>query len=107
MKSISSAVEDFIELRQAYGFKYEHGIPVLRQFAEFCEKQRYRRITTARVMDWAQTYPDNGAKSTPALRIRLVRDFATYCRTFDQKTEIPPRELVNYSPRRGRPYIYS
>lgn len=106
MRTISSGIEDFIALRQSYGYKYKHAVPVLRQFGKFCAAKRCQRLTTATAMEWARGY-EADSRSAASQRMRLLRDFATYWKMFDPKTEVPPRELVQKTPRRGHPYIYS
>ena len=52
-----------------------------------------------------QTYPES-SKDSIARKMGVIRGFASYWKTFDPKTEIPPAEISKGTYRRSKPYIY-
>lgn len=106
MKTITEGVKDYIQLKQAYGLKFEAGASALHGFAKFCSKSKYKRITVEIMLEWVQTYPESSHENI-ARKLMTLRGFASYFKSFDNKTEIPPKELTRYQSNRGNPHIYS
>lgn len=106
MKTISQGIKEYIELKQAYGLKFQSGASTLQQFSKFCAQNNYKKISVKIVLDWIQTYPESTQENI-ARKMMTLRGFASYWKSFDDKTEIPPKELTHYQSNRGNPHIYS
>ena len=106
MKSIKHGIEEYIQLKRAYGLKFQAGATTLLNFASFCSKNKYKNVTVAIILEWIQTYP-NASRENVARKIMTLRGFTSYWKAFDCKTELPPKELSHYQSNRGNPHIYS
>src|SRR6266403_3202177 len=106
MKTLHQALDDYLTLRQAMGFKLSEARTLLPQFVDFLDHQGATFITTEWAMEWA-TQPRHIQPAGWASRLRSVRGFARYHIAIDPRTEIPPTELLPYRPQRRSPYLYS
>ena len=106
MKTLRQALEDYLALRHAMGFKLSEARTLLPQFVEFLEQQGHTFITTEGAVGWA-TQPQHVQPAEWARRLRWVRGFARYHSAIDPRTEIPPPALLPYRPQRRAPYLYS
>jgi len=106
MKKLRKAVQDYVALRRALGFKLEKAEVGLLDFVSFLERQGSSHITTARALQWA-TQPSHVQPFMWAQRLSYVRGFARHWSATDPRTEIPPWGLLPYRPKRARPYLYS
>lgn len=106
MSALRQALDDYLALRHAMGFKLHGARTLLAQFVEFLERQGAPFITTQWAVRWA-TQPRHVQPAEWARRLRWVRGFAQYQRAMDPRTEIPPTELLPYRPQRRSPYLYS
>ena len=106
MSALRQALDDYLALRHAMGFKLHGARTLLAQFVEFLERQRAPFITTEWAVRWA-TQPRHVQPAEWARRLRWVRGFAQYQRAMDPRTEVPPPELLPYRPQRRSPYLYS
>jgi integrase len=80
---------------------------MLGQFVGFCDTRQLEHVTVAAALAWA-TAPAGADVSWWAARLTVVREFARFLAAFDDRTEIPPTDLL---PRTGddriQPYLYS
>ena len=106
MKKLRKAVQDYVALRRALGFKLEKVEVGLLDFVSFLERQGTSHITTERALQWA-TQPSHVQPAVWAQRLSFVRGFARHWSAIDPRTEIPPWGLLPYRPVRARPYLYS
>src|SRR5918996_2092648 len=106
MSALRQALDDYLALRHAMGFKLREAHTLLPQFIAFLEQQRATFITTEWAMRWA-TQPRHVQPADWARRLRLVRGFAQYHSAIDPRTEIPSPQLLPYRPQRHAPYLYS
>src|SRR6266478_9110747 len=106
MSSLRQSLHEYLELRQALGFKLQNACTLLPQFVAFLEAQGATFITTDEAVRWA-TQPQHVQPAEWARRLRWVRGFARYHHAIDSRTEIPPTELLPYRPQRHSPYLYS
>ena len=106
MKKLRKAVQDYVALRRALGFKLEKAEVGLLDFVSFLERQGSSHITTARALQWA-TQPSHVQPFMWAQRLSYVRGFARHWSATDPRTEIPPWGLLPYRPKRAQPYLYS
>lgn len=106
MSALRQALDDYLALRQAMGFKLREAHTLLPQYIAFLERHQATFITTERAVQWA-TQPCHVQPADWARRLRLVRGFAQYHKAIDPRTEIPPPQLLPYRPQRHAPYLYS
>ena len=106
MKKLRKAVQDYVALRRALGFKLEKVEVGLLDFVSFLERQGTSHITTERALQWA-TQPSHVQPFIWAQRLSFVRSFARHWSATDPRTEVPPWGLLPYRPLRARPYLYS
>lgn len=106
MKPLRQAIEDYIQLRQGLGLKFQTAARELRHFAAFLEKKDATHVTIALALEWA-TRSSTACPTTGAQRITLVRGFSRHWSATDPRTQIPPESLLPFRPQRARPYLYS
>ena len=106
MNTLRQAVQDYLSLRRALGFKLQETGKGLLDFVTFIEQQRACYITQALALAWARQ-PSNVQPAHWAQRLSFVRGFARYRSATDQRTQVPPQGLLPFQPKRARPYLYS
>lgn len=106
MKTLKSAVHDYVSLRRSLGFKLRWVTTLLVDFAAFLKRQGADHITIPLALQWAQQ--NQQAKHvTVARRLSVVRGFARYLSATDPRTQIPPHSLLSCRSHRMRPYLYT
>jgi integrase/recombinase XerD len=106
MIPLPEAVDDYLAMRRALGFKLtEHG-RVLPQFAAFLQQRGESLITTSLALEFA-TQPAEASVVWWHQRLAIVRGFARYLQAFDARHEVPPVNLLPATFRRARPYLFS
>ena len=106
MIPLTEAVDDYVAMRRALGFKLaEHG-RVLPQFAAFLQQRGESLITTALALEFA-TQPAQASVVWWHQRLAIVRGFARYLQAFDARHEVPPVNLLPATFRRAVPYVFS
>jgi len=105
MNPLRQAVEDYLAMRRALGFKLRLAAGMLREFASLAEAERASHITTALALRWA-TQPVGVQPAQWANRLGVVRRFARFLSASDPRTEVPPPGLLPYRYQRKPPYIY-
>jgi integrase/recombinase XerD len=106
MSTIRKAVQEYLTLRRALGFKLRMEGGWLEQFASFLEHRRAAYITTQLALEWA-TLPVRAQVCHLAHRLSVVRGFAEYRVASDPRTEVPPLGLLSNRYRRKPPHIYT
>jgi integrase/recombinase XerD len=106
MTKLQKALEEYLAIRRAMGFKLHLAGRLLHRFVEFAEKQKTSFITAKLALEWA-TQPKDVQPAQWANRLGMVRNFARYHSTVDPRTEIPSAELLPHRYRRKPPYIYT
>ncbi len=104
--SLRSALEDYLKLRRALGFKLANAGRLLDQFVGYLEKHGMATITLDHALAWA-TLPVEASVNWQAMRIRVVRGFAAYLHSIDPSVEVPPAGLIRSGACRATPYLYS
>jgi integrase/recombinase XerD len=106
MSDLREAMEQYLSLRRSLGFKLIKVDSILRSFVAFAEREAASYVTTDLALRWVKL---STAKepATLADRLNAVRRFAIWRRAADERTEVPPKNLLPYRYRRKRPYIYS
>jgi integrase len=106
MTSLRTSVQQYLTMRRALGFKLERHEAHLLDFVAFMRRQRTRRITGKRIVQWVRENPSTDP-SYQGLRFGAVRVFAVYHSTVDPRTEVPPADLMPRTRGRNRFYLYS
>ena len=106
MSALRQAVDDYLAVRRALGYKLTIHGRVLPQFVEFLEARGAAQITTSLALAWA-TQPVDASVIWWHQRLAIVRGFALYLQASDPRTEVPPVKLLPAKFRRAVPYLYS
>jgi integrase len=107
MNTLREALQEYLQLRHALGFKLEREGVQLPKFVSFLEQENAARISTSLAMRWAMT-PSTASPRQWAERLSEVRLFARFMAARDPLTEVPPGDLMPRVPsRRLVPFIYS
>jgi integrase len=106
MSALSSALENYLALRRSMGFKLERAGRLLAQFVDHCEAAGAETITIQIALDWAML-PKGGNRSWLAGRLSIVRGFAKHLALLDERTEVPPADLLPDRSHRATPYLYT
>jgi integrase/recombinase XerD len=107
MSALRQAVEDYLVLRRALGFKLEDYPWLLHGFMDYLEEAGASTVTTELAVAWA-ALPGAGAHPAYiAKRLCVVRGFARHLAAFDPATEVPSADLLPWKECRATPYIYS
>jgi len=104
--SLRRALEDYLNLRRALGFKLANAGRLLDQFVGYLEQRGLDTVTTEHALAWA-TRPADPSPHWLAIRISVIRGFATYLHGIDPDVEVPPAGLIRCGPCRATPYLYS
>ena len=106
MRPLSQALQEYLSLRRALGYKLEEHGRALAQFVSFLAERGATYITTDLAVRWAAK-PAHTQPTHRARRLRMVRLFAEYRSAEDPRTEVPPQKLLPDSYHRRPPYIYT
>ena len=106
MNELGLALDSYLAVRRALGFKLERAEYLLRKFVKYAQQQQSSIVTTALALDWA-TQSNNAAPITHAEHLNAVRGFARYLHATDPRHQVPPAKLISYRKIRYEPYIYS
>ena len=106
MSALTDAVEDYLCLRRALGYKLaDHG-RLLHGFAEYVNDRGSEHVTVELAVKWA-TLPKGVQPVWWHQRLGIVRGFAAHQATIDPRTEIPPKDLLVRPTGRRTPYLFS
>jgi site-specific recombinase XerD len=105
MSRLRTALDEYLALRRALGYKLYRAGLLLQQFVEFAEQTGAAYITTDLALKWA-TQPKDAQQPWWAERLGVVRRFAEYCASGDARTVIPSADLLPYAYRRISPHLY-
>lgn len=106
MNTLHEAVEDYVAMRRALGFKLKEAGKGLVDFAGFLQREHAAYITVPLALKWAQK-TSSIRPAEWARRLNFIRGFARYHCATDPRTEIPPWGLLPFHPQRARPYLYT
>jgi len=106
MSALHDALTLYVALRRALGTKLHEQATTLGYFVEFLEREGMDFITSALALRWAME-PQGVQRATWARRLGMVRGFASWLRTVDTRTEVPPRRLLAARRRRNKPHIFT
>jgi len=106
MSKLRNALDQYLAIRHALGFKLDVQSALLHRFVDFTETEGASFITRDAALRWA-TQPKGRQPAQWAKRLGLVRRFAEYQSALDPRTQIPPAELLPHRFQRKPPYVYS
>jgi len=104
--TLSDALTQYITVRRALGTRLQEPAMTLGHFVEFLDREKAEFITTELAIRWAQQ-PQHVQQATWTRRFTMVRRFAAWLVSFDPRTEVPPKRLLNARHRRSKPHIYT
>lgn len=106
MKTLTQHLEDYLTVRRSLGCDLAFTERVLRKFTAYADARGQRHVTSALFLAWRRNYGRAGDYTWSA-RLGMVRGFAAWLQTRDERTEVPPTGLISARSSRSKPYIYS
>lgn len=103
---LHQALEEYVSLRRALGFRLDSAARLLGQFLDYLDQRGIDTITTEDTLTWAML-PAHASRHWWAIRVSVVRGFATYLHGTDPRVQIPPPGLIRCGTSRATPYLYS
>lgn len=103
---LRAALEDYLALRRALGFKLDNAGRLLGQFVGYLEQRGVGTITTDDALAWV-SLPAGASPHWRRIRLTAVRGFAAYLHGLDASVMVPPAGLLRTGPCRATPYLYS
>lgn len=106
MSGLHQAVDDYLEIRRALGYKLDRHERLLAQFVDYLDEIPATTVTVEHAMAWA-TSPTGATTLWWRARLSVVRGFAVWLAAVDPATEIPPTDLLPCPRQRAIPYLYT
>ena len=106
MHEMRKALEEYLAVRRALGFKLRVAGRLLHGLVDFAESEGASFISRKLALRWA-TQPADAQPAQWSKRLGMVRRFAEYVSATNPRTEIPSQELLPYRYHRKPPYIYT
>ena len=106
MSRLRTALQDYLAIRRALGFRLKLVGWVLTRFVAYADQVGAETVTTDLAVAWA-TQPVNASPVWWKFRLTAVRGFAKHLQTLDPCTEIPPADAVSAPKCRAAPYFYA
>ncbi len=106
MNELGLALDSYLAMRRALGFKLVREGQMLCRFVEYAHQQRASFVTTAIAQAWANQ-SNNALPITKAHSLGAIRGFARHLHASDPRHQVPPIDLIPYRRIRHQPYIYS
>jgi integrase/recombinase XerD len=103
--SLAKALDDYLRVQRALGFKQKQAGELLPSFVRYLEQRGLTCVTSTAALAWA-TLPRDRSANWWSNRLAVVRGFAKYLHTIDPRSEVPSTELVTAHHKRRRPYVY-
>ena len=100
------AVEEYLRLRRALGYKLVRQGQLLHDFACYLDINGADHVTVDLSVAWS-TLPRKVQPIWWHQRLGVVRGFAAYQVAIDPRTEVPPKDLLVRNSHRRAPYLYS
>jgi len=100
------AIDDYLTLRRALGFKLAKQEQLLGDFVDHLQRSGASTITTDAAVAWA-TKPAAAQPIRWRARLCVVRGFARYLRAVDPTVEVPAVDLLPHRHHRPAPYLFS
>ncbi|MBR0986114.1 tyrosine-type recombinase/integrase [Bradyrhizobium liaoningense] len=106
MITLSRRLVDYLAVRRSLGFDLTFEERVLKVFTAFADRAGAKTITVDLFLNWKTAY-GHANNNTWAHRLGMVRAFASWLKGYDERTEVPPLDLIPAKWQRPRPHIYS
>lgn len=103
--TLRTALDHYLAVRRAVGFKLTRDGLLLAQFVSFCDQAGAERITHDVAVAWVTT-PPKASPSWLGMRLCVVRSFAAWMQATDPATEIPEQGWLPPR-RRTSPFLYT
>ena len=103
---LCEALEDYLALRRALGFRLKTAGRLLGQFTSWLEARGTATITVSDALEWA-VLPEGASPAWQSIRLAAVRGLAAYLHGTDPSVQVPPAGLIRRGNDRATPYIYS
>ena len=100
---LMKAVESYLAVRRAAGYKLEQAGRMLRHFARFAMDKGECFIRSETAIDWAEKGPSPRQR---VRRLQVVIYLARYLRAEDPRHEVPSGSVFSYKRQRPIPFIY-
>lgn len=106
MNPLTTAVENYLDLRRGLGFKLREYGECLHEFVSFLAERGAGHITCTLAVEYScrRSYEK---EVSWARRLGIIRGFAEYRSAIDPATEVPHRRLLPFRSKRARPYLYT
>ena len=101
---LMQAVESYLAIRRAVGFKLRLPSYLLRSFARFAGERGEQHVQTATAITWATKAPSVAQRDT---RLKTVIRFARHARAEDPLHEVPPDHVFAAPLVRRLPYLFT
>jgi integrase/recombinase XerD len=106
MSRLEALTQQYLETRQALGYRLHREAVQLPKFARFVIANGQDHVTVLLAIEWAAQTPSGGAQQS-ARRIGWVRQLARFLHAHDPRTQIPSTALtLRIGSKRSTPYIY-
>lgn len=106
MSGLTQAVDEYLALRRALGFKLRQHGPLLRDFVAYLERAGAATPTSALALAWA-TGPAAAQPYRWSQRLGVVRGFTRWLRARDRAVQVPPADLLRHHHERPTPHLYT
>jgi integrase len=106
MSPLRQALQDYLAVRRALGYRLKRAEKLLTQFLTYVEGRGEEQLRLATMVAWA-TLPAGAGRSWVSHRLSVVRGFASHAHAMDPATDVPPADLLPWRPCRATPYLYS
>ena len=106
MSELRMALNEYLAVRRALGFKLAATGAHLHRFVDFAEHEGAETVSTDLALRWA-TQCAGAQPAHWAKRLGMVRRFAQYLLARDSRTEVPPLDLLPARVKRVLPYLYN
>jgi len=103
---LTTAVENYLDLRRGLGFKLREYGECLHEFVSFLAERGAGHITCTLAVEYScrRSYEK---EVSWARRLGIIRGFAEYRSAIDPATEVPHQRLLPFRSKRARPYLYT
>lgn len=98
------AIDNYLEVRRALGFKLEGTEWLLRSFAEFATARGDRYIVSETAIAWAEQAASVHQRNR---RLKTIITLARFLHAEDEQHDIPPNGILCPRPQRPVPYIFT
>jgi len=103
---LTTAVDSYLAMRRALGYRLRDTEMILRDFAAFADAKQDSHVVTQTVLEWIRTA--NGSPLRSCVRLRTVVRFARYLQAEDQRHEVPPENAFGrHRPQRRPPFLFT